>query len=273
MKTFAVFFDTPNKKGEKNMKNFTRILLLMAALVLAMSMTAVAEEVAPEGEEAAASTIAYIFWQDQDWWPAVWSQADDYWTPTPATVTGEGWYTVKVDAHMPSWFYSGGNSNIGAQKLAIVVKDGQDLFPGMYLQIVDIHLSGSGIDLDGIADPVRRNGDNQILTDIDIDAEAGEGDGTLAEFDFQCLTGLLHDQLILGFCRCILRYMDALGMFIGLNGDGTGGPVDFDVPDLGRYFILLSCCYGLYVFCLFVGVDSSALDIVILIKNTHQNKR
>lgn len=133
-----------NKKGESLMKNMYRILLMVAALVLAlsMSMTAMAEEIAPEGEEAAASTIAYIFWQDQDWWPAVWSQADDYWTPTPATVTGEGWYTVKVDAHMPSWFYSGGNSNIGAQKLAIVVKDGQDLFPGMYLQIVDVRVDG-----------------------------------------------------------------------------------------------------------------------------------
>ncbi len=124
------------------MKNFTRILLLMAALVLAMSMTAVAEEVAPEGEEAAASTIAYIFWQDQDWWPAAWAEEDDYWTPTPAVVTGEGWYTAKLDAHMPSWFYSGGNSNIGAQKFALVVKDGQELFPGMYLQIVDVRVDG-----------------------------------------------------------------------------------------------------------------------------------
>ena len=124
------------------MKNFTRILLLMAALVLAMSMTAVAEEVAPEGEEAAASTIAYIFWQDQDWWPAAWAEEDDYWTPTPAVVTGEGWYTAKLDAHMPSWFYSGGNSNIGAQKLALVVKNGQELFPGMYLQIVDVRVDG-----------------------------------------------------------------------------------------------------------------------------------
>ena len=40
-------------------------------------------------------------------------------------MTGEGWYTAKLDAHMPSWFYSGGNSNIGAQKLALIVKDGQ----------------------------------------------------------------------------------------------------------------------------------------------------
>ena len=120
-------------------ETMTRILLLVAALVLALGMSAVAEEVAPEGE---ASTIAYIFWQDQDWWPAAWAEEDDYWTPTPAVVTGEGWYTAKLDAHMPSWFYSGGNSNIGAQKLALVVKGGQDLFPGMYLQIVDVRVDG-----------------------------------------------------------------------------------------------------------------------------------
>ena len=120
------------------MKNImTRILLVAAALVLTLGLcTAYAEEAAPAG------TPAYIFWQDSDWWPAAWAEADDYWTPTPAMVTGEGWYTVKLDAHMPSWFYSGGNSNIGAQKLAIVVKDGQDLFPGLYMQIVDIRVDG-----------------------------------------------------------------------------------------------------------------------------------
>ncbi len=123
-------------------KNMTRILMLVAALVLALSMSvAYADEAAPEAE-AAASTTAYIFWQDQDWWPAAWEQEDDYWAPTPAVVTGEGWYTAKLDAHMPSWFYSGGNSNIGAQKFALIVKDGADLFPGMYLQIVDIRVDG-----------------------------------------------------------------------------------------------------------------------------------
>ena len=125
-------------------KTLTRIFLMAAALVLALSLClAHAEEaVEPAAEEAAAGTPAYIFWQDQDWWPAAWAQEDDYWTPTPAMVTGEGWYTAKLDAHMPSWFYSGGNSNIGAQKLALIVKDGADLFPGMYLQIVDIRVDG-----------------------------------------------------------------------------------------------------------------------------------
>lgn len=115
-----------------------KYLLLLMALMLAMfiGMTAQAEETAVEG------TPAFIFWQDQDWWPAAWSVEDDYWKPVPAMVTGEGWYTVKLEAHMPSWFYSGGNTNIGAQKLAVVIKDGNDLFPGLYMQITDVRIDG-----------------------------------------------------------------------------------------------------------------------------------
>lgn len=126
-------------------KTLTRILLLAAALVLAMSLClAQAEETAAETTEEAAevSTTAYIFWQDVDWWPAVVEAENEYWTPTTATVTGEGYYTVAVQGHMPSWFYSGGNSNRGAQKLAVVIKDGATLFPGLYMQITDIRVDG-----------------------------------------------------------------------------------------------------------------------------------
>lgn len=117
----------------------TRILMLVLAMALCLSCAAYAEE---ETAAEAVSTPAYIFWQDSDWWPAVSNNTDDYWTPAPATVTGEGWYTVGVTAHMPSWFYSGGNHNTGAQKLAVVITDGSTLFPEMYMQIVDIRVDG-----------------------------------------------------------------------------------------------------------------------------------
>ena len=83
------------------MKNtLTRMLLLAAALVLAMSLClAHAEE--PVEEPAEVSTTAYLFWQDVDWWPAVSAAENEYWTPTTATVTGEGYYTVAVQGHMP----------------------------------------------------------------------------------------------------------------------------------------------------------------------------
>ena len=124
------------------MKNtLTRMLLLAAALVLAMSLCLVhAEETTEEAAEV--STTAYMFWQDVDWWPAVVEAENEYWTPITAQVTGEGYYTVGVQGHMPSWFYSGGNSNKGAQKLAVVIKDGANLFPGLYMQITDIRVDG-----------------------------------------------------------------------------------------------------------------------------------
>lgn len=126
-------------KGDVTVKKtMTRILLLAAALVLALGLCSVYAEETAE----AVSTSAYIFWQDSDWWPAASNNTDDYWTPTPAEVTGEGWYTVSVTAHMPSWFYSGGNHNTGAQKLAVVITDGATLFPGYYMQIVDIRVDG-----------------------------------------------------------------------------------------------------------------------------------
>ena len=74
-------------------------------------------------------------------YPAVGRNEDEYWTPTPATVTGEGYYTVAVQGHMPGWFYPS-NSNRGAQKLAVVIKDGATLFPGYYMQITDIRING-----------------------------------------------------------------------------------------------------------------------------------
>lgn len=166
------------------MKNMNRILVLVAALVLAMSLCLVAhaeEETATEG----ASTIAYIFWQDQDWWPAAWAEADDYWTPTPATITGEGWYTVKLDAHMPSWFYSGGNTNIGAQKLAVIVRDGQDLFPGMYMQIVDIRV-------DGVSYPCEAVTYGQTGYDNINDQEGGK-----VYWDSNDTYGLIWDQYMI----------------------------------------------------------------------------
>lgn len=132
-------------KGVVSVKNtMTRILMLAVAMLLALGLCFVAnaEEAAETETAEAVSTTAYIFWQDSDWWPAATSKTDDYWIPVPVTITGEGYYTVSLKANMPSWFYSGGNHNTGAQKLAVVIVDGNDLFPGMYMQITDIRVDG-----------------------------------------------------------------------------------------------------------------------------------
>lgn len=189
-----------------------KIMLLAMAMVLALSMglAAHAEETAAE-TEAAVSTPAYIFWQDNDWWPAAWAEEDDYWTPVPAMVTGEGWYTVKLEAHMPSWFYSGGNSNIGAQKLAIVIKDGHDLFPGMYMQIVDIRV-------DGVSYPCGAVTYGQTGYDNINDQEGGK-----VYWDANDTYGLIWDQWMID---------NGGTVDTGVTWDSTAAPQKFDVFDV-----------------------------------------
>ena len=184
----------------------TRILLWAAALVLALGLCSVyAEETAEP-----AGTPAYIFWQDTDWWPAAWLEADDYWNPIPAMVTGEGWYTVKLEAHMPSWFYSGGNSNIGAQKLAVIIKDGQDLFPGMYMQIVDIRV-------DGVSYPCGAVTYGQTGYDNINDQEGGK-----VYWDANDTYGLIWDQWMI----------DNGGSVEGATWDSSAEAQKFDVFDV-----------------------------------------
>jgi len=189
-----------------------KIMLLAMAMVLALSMglAAHAEETAAE-TEAAVSTPAYIFWQDNDWWPAAWAEEDDYWTPVPAMVTGEGWYTVKLEGHMPSWFYSGGNSNIGAQKLAIVIKDGHDLFPGMYMQIVDIRV-------DGVSYPCGAVTYGQTGYDNINDQEGGK-----VYWDANDTYGLIWDQWMID---------NGGTVDTGVTWDSTAAPQKFDVFDV-----------------------------------------
>ena len=194
-------------KGDVTVKNtMTRILLWAAALALALGLCSVYAEETAE----AVGTPAYIFWQDNDWWPAAWAEADDYWTPTPAMVTGEGWYTVKLDAHMPSWFYSGGNSNIGAQKLAVIIKDGHDLFPGLYMQIVDIRV-------DGVSYPCGAVTYGQTGYDNINDQEGGK-----VYWDANDTYGLIWDQWMI----------DNGGTVEGATWDSSAEPQKFDVFDV-----------------------------------------
>ena len=189
-----------------------KIMLLAMAMVLALSMglAAHAEETAAE-TEAAVSTPAYIFWQDNDWWPAAWAEEDDYWTPVPAMVTGEGWYTVKLEGHMPSWFYSGGNSNIGAQKLAIVIKDGHDLFPGLYMNITDIRV-------DGVSYPCGAVTYGQTGYDNINDQEGGK-----VYWDANDTYGLIWDQWMID---------NGGTVDTGVTWDSTAAPQKFDVFDV-----------------------------------------
>ena len=119
-----------------------------AAVPTAVSPELADDEAVPSNQISEENSAnAYIHYIDQDWWPAAAGKEDTYWKPQTALITGEGHYTVGLEAHMPDWFYSGGNSNVGAQKLAIVIPDGSSKFPGMHMQITDIRIDGVSYDI------------------------------------------------------------------------------------------------------------------------------
>lgn len=179
-----------------------RILLLAAALMLALG-TAYAEETAePVG------TPAYIAWTDADWWPPASLAETEYWSAVPASVTGEGYYTVALNAHMPSWFYSGGNHNIGAQKLAVVIQDGATLFPGYYMQITDVRI-------DGVSYPCG------AVTYGPTGYENTSDDGVFF-WDADDSYGVLYDQWMI----------DNAGSVEGATWDSSAAAQKFDVFDV-----------------------------------------
>ena len=182
---------------------------LLALILMAMLLVTAIPALAEDAEPAAASTTAYIFWQDADWWPAAASKEDDYWAPAPATITGEGYYTVGLTAHMPNWFYSGGNHNRGAQKLAIVVADGNDLFPGLYMQITDVRINGESYPCGDVT---------YGQTGYDNIAE----DGTVF-WDANDTYGLIYDQWMID---------NAGTVGTGATWSSTATPQMFDVFDV-----------------------------------------
>ena len=86
-------------------------------------------------------TTAWLYYVPSAWWPANDSaQGNENVVTSNATVTGDGHYTVSI-TYQHDWTYTG-----GAQKLQIVVEDGSNLFPNMYLNVTDVRVDGVSID-------------------------------------------------------------------------------------------------------------------------------
>ena len=103
--------------------------------------------VVPNVEPAAAKpapdkqTTAWLYYVPAGWWPCNESASgNDNVVATNATVTGDGHYTVSL-TYQHAW-----TTTDGAQKLQIVVEDGNTLFPDMYLNVTDVRVDGVSID-------------------------------------------------------------------------------------------------------------------------------
>lgn len=98
-------------------------------------------EPAPEEPAPDKATTAWLYYVPSTWWPANDTPTgNDNVASTTATITGDGHYTVSV-TYQHSWTYTN-----GAQKLQIVVEDGNTLFPDMYLNVTDVRVDGVSID-------------------------------------------------------------------------------------------------------------------------------
>ncbi len=81
---------------------------------------------------------AYIMYANGDWSAQYWLDGNDYTgvTPTNATVTGPGDYTVGLAFETPAE---------GVSFTALGLKKGENLFPGMMLKINDIRINGASV--------------------------------------------------------------------------------------------------------------------------------
>ena len=113
-------------------------LLLTLAMLATLLPGAVSFAAAEEATET--QTTAWLYYVPSAWWPANESpEGNDNVVTSNATITGDGYYTVSI-TYQHAWTYAG-----GAQKLQIVVENGNLLFPDTYLHVTDVRVDGVSI--------------------------------------------------------------------------------------------------------------------------------
>ena len=127
-------------------KTMTRILLLVAALILALGVSAYAEEPATETCEAWLLYFASGHKTDPaewTWWPqhtSINHSASETGVEyTNARITGPGKYTVGLKFN---W-----QKAEGATQFNLILDNGEKLFPGYYVDITDIRVNGQSIEV------------------------------------------------------------------------------------------------------------------------------
>ena len=123
---------------------------------------------------------AYIMFADQNWAAQYWLDGNEYpVTATNATITGPGDYTVGLAFETPA---------TGVAFTALGIKHGENVFPGMLIQINDIRINGESVAFtkgytssdDGIE--TRMNVMNEWVSDVPADGRSVDGtlDGAAA---------------------------------------------------------------------------------------------
>ena len=118
------------------MKKLLSLLLMAALLACTVIIPAAAED---------ETATAWLLYTPLTGWPPNESMDGSVFVANSnATVTGEGYYTISLTYTMPF------APAEGAQRLHIVIDNGNALFPGLYLNVTDIRVDGVSIDCDPV---------------------------------------------------------------------------------------------------------------------------
>ena len=112
-----------------------KLLTLLLACALLLTFTAAAAE----------DATAWLLYTPITGWPEnISPDGNDNIATKNATVTGEGTYSISL-TYLHPW-----TSTEGAQRLYIVVDNGQALFSGMYMNVTDVRVDGVSIPVGSI---------------------------------------------------------------------------------------------------------------------------
>ena len=149
------------------MKNVTKLLLLVMALLAMAIVPAMAEETAQ-------APTAFLMYADGAWVNQVWNPGEQPagMTVTEAVITGEGDYTVGLAFETPAE---------GLAFSALGISDGEANFPGWKIRINEIRVNGEAIAInkgytssdDGIV--TRMNIYNEWVSELPADARSFDG--------------------------------------------------------------------------------------------------
>lgn len=160
-----------------------------------------AEDIDFEDTVVAQSGDAYLAIVDGQWWIQYWGGDDptkDYLTYNAGvpTITGNGDYTVSVTADTNGFRYDTTGSPddqyvpSGLQFMAVMIKDGEDKFPGAVITVNSVKVDGKELTLDGKpytssddGHETRANLYNQWVSKDSIPKDARSADGKLYEGD------------------------------------------------------------------------------------------
>ena len=149
------------------MKNLTKLLSLLTALMLVLGM------VPAVAEEAAVLDTAYLMYADAAWANQYWGgEAPEGVTTINADITGEGDYTVGLEFATPAE---------GLAFAALGITNGEQTLPHYYIRINEIRVNGEAIALtkgytssdDGVC--TRMNIYNEWVAELPADARSFDG--------------------------------------------------------------------------------------------------